>query len=220
MKWCHPPLSSRSNAFEKSWPVFVSCQSSYYSILKKRILYSWMPPPPSLPARGRSKGEWTKIALFLGRARVSKLCTRGKSYNLFDQERQKIFATTSVGRHWSESGDMSGPVCSCTSQPALRRFYPRQISAQKLSVVCTAFLCLCFFLHFSFFPMKKYFCPSNISTKLLNIFYIFCKWFLPSSFLHISSHKVSGNISKFLQFSLVHLANACCHHKIREIHVT
>ena len=166
MKWCHPPLSSRSNAFEKSWPVFVSCQSSYYSILKKRILYSWMPPPPSLPARGRSKGEWTKIALFLGRTRVSKLCTRGKSYNLFDQERQKIFATTSVGRHWSESGDMSGPVCSCTSQTALRRFYPRQISAQKLSVVCTAFLCICLFFTFYVLPHDEIFLPFKYLYKV------------------------------------------------------
>ena len=159
-------ISSRSNAFEKSWPVFVRCQSSYYSILKKRILYSWMPPPPSLPARGRSKGEWTKIALFLGRARVSKLCTRGKSYNLFDQERQKIFATTSVGRHWSESGDMSGPVCSCTSQPALRRFYPRQISAQKLSVVCTAFLCICLFFTFLFLLHDEIFLPFKYLYKV------------------------------------------------------
>ena len=206
-------MKSRHPRFRENFvPVFVGwSRSSYYSWLDFEetdfvqltqpppcLLYNVQFPPLLEPAGGRSEREWAKIALFLGRARVSKLCTRGKSYNLFDQERQKIFATTSVGRHWSESGDMSGPVCSCTSQPALRRFYPRQISAQKLSVVCTAFLCLCFFLHFSFFPMKKYFCPSNISTKLLNIFYIFCKWFLPSSFLHISSHKVSGNISKFL----------------------
>ena len=58
-------------------------------ILRKPTLYSWLKTPPCFallcfvqfppllePAGGRSEREWAKIALFLGRARVSKFSRR------------------------------------------------------------------------------------------------------------------------------------------------
>ena len=139
MKWCHHPQDQS----------FREMLTSFCSVAKQSLLVAgfWgnrfctveCPPSPE-PAGGRSEGEWAKIALFLGRTRVSKLCMRGKSYNLFDQEklggvrRQDIFAT-SVHRHSSESGNISGLVELYVKdrRPLSVVSTPRRISVQKLS---------------------------------------------------------------------------------------
>ena len=121
-------------------PVFVRwSRSSYYSWLDFEetdfVQLTQNPPlleqlnsctvdcPPLLePAGGRSEREWAKIALFLGRARVSKFSRR---------RREGTFCLSSSGHicdkcwqalHWSESGDIFGRIqlFSCTSKTDVR----------------------------------------------------------------------------------------------------